>query len=206
MTRTERLARRLGLDNNPLRRRTDKIAVCLGAGLLAAFLSGAPLLSIAAAGWAGHAAAVEQRAQRDWQQVSAVLLRNAPATGPFAGSLYGGAWVPATWTAPDGRTRNGEVDVTTGLAAGQTVPIWVTIGLPGRPSADPRCGGGPVRPRGGRRPYSAGNNAGIPGRRDPLGNRPAPARGLGRGLGAGRAAVDQTLLVEGISGAGRRRQ
>ncbi len=134
MTRTERLARRLGLDNNPLRRRTDKIAVCLGAGLLAAFLSGAPLLSIAAAGWAGHAAAVEQRAQRDWQQVSAVLLRNAPATGPFAGSLYGGAWVPATWTAPDGRTRNGEVDVTTGLAAGQTVPIWVTMaGLPAGP-------------------------------------------------------------------------
>jgi hypothetical protein len=134
MTRTERLTRRLGLDNNPLRRRTDKIAVCLGAGLLAAFLSGAPLLSIAAAGWAGHAAAVEQRAQRDWQQVSAVLLRNAPATGPFAGSLYGGAWVPATWTAPDGRTRNGEVDVTSGLAAGQTVPIWVTTaGLPAGP-------------------------------------------------------------------------
>jgi hypothetical protein len=134
MTRTERLARRLGLDNNPLRRRTDKIAVCLGAGLLAAFLSGAPLLSIAAAGWAGHAAAVEQRAQRDWRQVSAVLLRNAPATGPFAGSLYGGAWVPATWTAPDGRNRNGEVDVTTGLAAGQTVPIWVTMaGLPAGP-------------------------------------------------------------------------
>jgi hypothetical protein len=102
--------------------------------LLAAFLSGAPLLSIAAAGWAGHAAAVEQRAQRDWQQVSAVLLRNAPATGPFAGSLYGGAWVPATWTAPDGRTRNGEVDVTSGLAAGQTVPIWVTTaGLPAGP-------------------------------------------------------------------------
>jgi len=49
MTRTERLARRLGLDSNPLRRRTDRIAGCLGAGLLAAFLIGAPLLSIASA-------------------------------------------------------------------------------------------------------------------------------------------------------------
>jgi hypothetical protein len=134
MTRTERLARRLGLDNNPLRRRTDKIAACLGAGLLAAFLSGAPLLSIAAAGWAGHAATEEQRVQRDWRQVSAMLLRNAPAPAPFAGSLYGGAWVPATWTAPDGRIRNGEVNVATGLAAGQTVPIWVTTaGLPAGP-------------------------------------------------------------------------
>ena len=134
MTRTERLARRLGLDNNPLRRRTDKIAVCLGAGLLAAFLSGAPLLSIAAAGWAGHAAAVEQRAQRDWRQVTAVLLRSAPAPAPFADGLYGGVWVPATWSAPDGQSRTGDINVTTGVAQGQTVPIWVTAsGLPAGP-------------------------------------------------------------------------
>jgi hypothetical protein len=134
MTRTERLARRLGLDNNPLRRRTDKIAVCLGAGLLVAFLGGAPLLSMAAASWAGHVAAAEQRAERDWRQVSAVLMRSAPAPDPFADSLYGGAWVPATWTAPDGRTRNGQVNVMTGLPAGAAVPIWVTpTGLPAGP-------------------------------------------------------------------------
>lgn len=52
-----RLARRLGLDGNPLRRRTDKIAVSLAALLLAVFLIGAPLLSMAAIGWAGRAAA-----------------------------------------------------------------------------------------------------------------------------------------------------
>jgi hypothetical protein len=50
---TPRLARRLGLDRNPLRRRTDKVAVCL-AVLLAVFVIGAPVLSVAAARRAGR--------------------------------------------------------------------------------------------------------------------------------------------------------
>lgn len=134
MTRTERLARRLGLDNNPLRRRTDRIAACLGAGLLTAFLIGAPLLSMAAAHWARHLGAAEQRAQRSWREVSAVLLRNAPVPAAFAGGLYGGTWVPARWTAPDGRVRTGQLDVTSGLAAGQKIGIWVNqAGLPTGP-------------------------------------------------------------------------
>ena len=56
-----RIARKLGLDGNPLRRRTDKIAACAAALLLAVFLTGAPLLSVAAAGWAGRPAAAELR-------------------------------------------------------------------------------------------------------------------------------------------------
>ena len=44
MKRT-RLARRLSLDRNPLRRRTDKIAAGLAALLVAVFLIGAPILS-----------------------------------------------------------------------------------------------------------------------------------------------------------------
>jgi len=56
MKRT-RLAHRLGLDGNPLRRRIDKIAAGLAALLVAVFLIGAPMLSMAAARWAGHAAA-----------------------------------------------------------------------------------------------------------------------------------------------------
>ncbi len=134
MTRRERLARRLGLDANPLRRCTDKIAACLGAGVLVAFLAGAPLLVMATADWAGHAGAAEQRAQRAWREVSAILQRRAPAADAFAGGLYGGTWVPATWTAPDGRARAGEIDVTTGLAKGQAIPIWVSpAGLPTGP-------------------------------------------------------------------------
>src|SRR5215470_11164041 len=52
-----RLARRLGLDGNPLRRRIDKIAACLAALLMAVFLTGAPMLSVAAARCTGRAAA-----------------------------------------------------------------------------------------------------------------------------------------------------
>jgi hypothetical protein len=59
--KTTRLARRLGLDGNPLRRRVDKIAACLAALLMAVFLIGAPMLSMAAARWVGHAATAGQR-------------------------------------------------------------------------------------------------------------------------------------------------
>jgi len=134
MRRSERLARRLGLDKNPLRRRTDRIAACLGAGLLIALLAGAPLLSMAAAHWAGHLGAAEQRAQRSWRQVSAVLLHGAPAPPAFAGGLYGGTWEPASWTAPDGRVRTGKLNITTGLAAGRKIGIWVNqAGVPTGP-------------------------------------------------------------------------
>ena len=134
MTRMERLTRRLGLDSNPLRRRTDRVATCLAAGLLTAFLIGAPLLSMAAAHYAGRLAAAEQRAQRSWRVVSAVLLRSAPAPAAFASGLYGGTWVPARWTAPDGRVRTGQLDVTSSLTAGQKVGIWVSqTGVPTGP-------------------------------------------------------------------------
>ncbi len=48
--KTTRIARKLGLDGNPLRRRTDKIAARLAALLLGVFVTGAPGLSVAAAG------------------------------------------------------------------------------------------------------------------------------------------------------------
>jgi hypothetical protein len=138
MTRTERLARRLGLDNNPLRRRTDRLQACLGASLLLAFLIGAPLLSIAAARWAGHVGTTEQRAQRASHEVTAVLLHGTPAPVLFASGLQVGAWVPARWTAPDGQARTGEIEVSDGLGAGAKVPIWVTTA--GEPTSPPLTG------------------------------------------------------------------
>ena len=76
---TARLARRLGLDRNPLRRRTDRMAVRLTVLLVVVFLAGAPLLSITAVGWAGRAAATEQQAVRAWDQVSAAYPVQAGA-------------------------------------------------------------------------------------------------------------------------------
>jgi hypothetical protein len=130
--KTTRLARRLGLDGNPLRRRSDKIAACLAALLMAVFLIGAPMLSMAAARWVGHAAAAGQRAARSWRQVPAVLPRGAPP--PAVGGVFGTSWVMARWTAPDGHERAGRIAVSTSLAAGRTVQLWVdTAGSPTGP-------------------------------------------------------------------------
>jgi hypothetical protein len=130
--RMPRLVRRLGLDGNPLRRRSDKLAVCLVALLVAGFLIGAPLLSVAAVGWAGRAGAAGQRAERSWRQVPAVLLQAASA--PAAGEVFGYSRVLARWTLRDGRARTGQIPVSSGLAAGRTVPLWVdAAGSPAGP-------------------------------------------------------------------------
>ena len=127
------LARRLGLDGNPLRRRTDKIAACFAALLLAMFLIGAPVLSIAATGWAGRTGATRQQVARSWHQVSAVLRQAKPALS-FSREALGFALVQAWWTAPDGRVRSGSIPVSAGLAAGNTVLLWVDeAGLPTGP-------------------------------------------------------------------------
>jgi hypothetical protein len=129
--RVRRLACWLGLDANPLRRRTDKIATFLAALLLLVFLVGAPLLATAAYGWAGRVGAAEQRAERSWRVVPAVLLKSVPAPNSFASGLFGYSWVPARWVAPNGKVRSGNIAVEVGMAAGRTVRIWVdAVGRP----------------------------------------------------------------------------
>ena len=119
------VARRLGLDANPLRRPTDKIATWLTVQFLVVVLIGVPLSGVLAFTWAGRAGAAELRAERSWREVPAVLLRSVPVSGSVAGSVFGYSWVPARWTAPDGRARVGNIPVAVGLAAGRTVPMWV---------------------------------------------------------------------------------
>jgi hypothetical protein len=128
------LARRLGLDGNPLRRRTDKIAACLAALLVAVFLAGAPVVSMVAIDASGRIAGGQQA--RSWRQVSAVVQQAAPT--PPAWELSGYSWVRARWTAPDGQARAGQVPVSTAVAAGQTVRVWVNAaGTPTGPPPNP---------------------------------------------------------------------
>jgi hypothetical protein len=130
-----RLARRLGLDGNPLRRRTDKIAVGLAALLVVVFLTAAPVVSMVAIGAAGRMAAGQQ-VTRSWRQVSAVVQNAAPA--PPAWELSGYSWVRARWIAPDGRARAGQIPVSTAVAVGQTVRVWVNAaGTPTGPLPNP---------------------------------------------------------------------
>ena len=123
--RARRLARKLGLDANPLRRRTDKLATWLVAQFLVVVLIGAPLFAIAAFTWAARVGAAEQRAERSWREVPAVLLRSVPVPDSFAGGVFGYSWVPARWTAPNGKVRSGDIPVEVGLTAGRKVRLWV---------------------------------------------------------------------------------
>jgi len=129
-----RLARRLGADHNPLRRRSDLIEAWLLPVTIALFV----LLSPVAAGgamWFSHAqAAASRQTQQTWHRVPAMLLRAAP--GPMAGSSH--AWTvrePARWVAADGTVHAAQVPVTAGTRAGSVVPVW--LDRAGRPQSLP---------------------------------------------------------------------
>jgi hypothetical protein len=123
--RLARQARRLGLDRNPLRRRTDRIESSIAAGLLALFLIGAPLVAVMAGRWAHQGGLREQRSQHAWHQIPAQVLTSAPVLPRYA---YRTTWIPgaqvaAKWTGPDGRARFGRVPAALGTRAGQTVLV-----------------------------------------------------------------------------------
>jgi len=131
-----RLARRLWMSNNRLRRRTDRIEAWITAGLIVVFLAGAPLAWFGAGRWAEQAVVREQHAQQSWHQVAAVLLKTAPPEPQFE---FGLPWDPvvmvlAHWMGPDGKDRIGQIPVKAGTWAGRTVRVWVdTLGRPTGP-------------------------------------------------------------------------
>ena len=131
-----RLARRLWMSNNRLRRRTDRIEAWITAGLIVAFLVGGPLSFIAAGRWAQQGVVREQHAQQTWHQVAATVLETAPAQPQFE---FGLPWTPvvlvlAHWMGPDGKDRIGQIPVKAGTWAGRTVRVWVdTLGRPTGP-------------------------------------------------------------------------
>ena len=124
MARRAGFSRHLALDHNPLRRRTDRLETCITAGLLAAFLAGAPLIAAAAVGWAHAWDLRQQRAQRSWHQVPALLLQAAPRHAAFRHTSSSIAWVRARCTPPGGRARAGEVPAPPGSRAGSRLLVW----------------------------------------------------------------------------------
>jgi uncharacterized membrane protein YidH (DUF202 family) len=122
MKRGRRIARWLGLDGNSLRRRTDKVGAYGKATLLAVFLIGTPVACTVAGIWTYHTAMTEQRVQRSWHQVPAIVLESVPEQDNYYGN--GVAWTPASWTAA-GHRHKGEIPVNGGAKAGTRVPVWV---------------------------------------------------------------------------------
>ncbi len=121
-----RRSRMFGWDRNPLRRRIDRVEAGMLAGLIMAFLIGAPVL-VAGAGHLARAAGLRAlRTQATWSQVSATVPSAAPnQSDEFSGQLDT-VLLPGRWTAPDGQPRSGLIPASPGVAVGNTARIWVS--------------------------------------------------------------------------------
>lgn len=120
-----RLARRLGGDGNPLRRRSDIIEAWLAPIAIVVFLALSPLVAGLAATGVRADNAAAQHVQQSWHPVSAVLLRAAP--GPeFSdnGANTWTEWAQARWTA-GGRQYTGKIPVPADSRAGSTQTVWL---------------------------------------------------------------------------------
>ena len=119
------MARRLGFDHNPLRRRSDLIEAWLLPAVIAVFLIVSPLLVGAASAWVHNDNAATVQAERSWHRVTAVLLEAVP--GPLMSDNGANTWV--TWTlarwSADGRLHVGHVPAAAGSSAGSTVSVWL---------------------------------------------------------------------------------
>lgn len=126
-SKAARFTRWLGLDRNPLRRGTDRVEAALRLVLVILLVLVVPAAAVAAGQWADHKAVhqaqVEQAAKH---LVTAVLLRNAPASGPpDPYTSVQTAWVLARWQPPGQPPRTGEVLAVAGAGKGSMVRIWI---------------------------------------------------------------------------------
>jgi hypothetical protein len=120
-----RRSRMFGWDGNPLRRRADRLEAGVLAGLIVAFLIGAPILVMVAGHWALAAATRALHAEAAWTQVPAAVQPSAPGQSSTSAVPDGTVWRRGRWTAPDGQPRSGWIAISPHVTAGGTAPIWV---------------------------------------------------------------------------------
>lgn len=118
---------------SPLRRTVDRIeraalAIAIGLAVVAV-----PVAVLAGAAVRHAADTIVNTENATTHPATALLLRDAPNTSPD--SDLGAATTLGEWHTPDGAVRTGPVDVSPGMTAGTTVPIWVDGA--GRPVAAP---------------------------------------------------------------------
>jgi hypothetical protein len=126
-TRRARYVRRLGLDDNPLRRPADKVDAWLRLAVLILILTAVPVAAIIAGQTADHLFSRQAQAQQATDHlVDAVLTQNAPASSVDPYAAVPDTWATARWRAPDGTARSGQVLAPIGSFAGDVVPVWVS--------------------------------------------------------------------------------
>jgi hypothetical protein len=122
-----RLARWLGFDRNPLRRATDRVEAALRLVMIILVVVAVPAATVTAGRWTDHDVLHQAQLQQAVDhQVTAVLLRDAPATGiPDPYTSVETTWVPARWQPPGQLPRTGEVLAVAGARKGSTVRTWI---------------------------------------------------------------------------------
>src|SRR5712691_4314827 len=119
-----RVTRGVRPDRNPLRRRTDRVEAFIFGGLVVAAAAGAPLAASTASDWAHAGATREAHVQQETRhQVQAVLLA-APRAAVSGYTVNGMTPARATWTAPSGVQRTGQVSVPPDAAKGTAITVW----------------------------------------------------------------------------------
>jgi hypothetical protein len=120
-----RLARRLGLDGNPLRRRSDVIAGWLMPAAVLAFLALSPAVYALTNARVHADDAAARRAERSWHRVTGIVL--APAPGAAQAGNGASNWTvtaPVQWTV-SGQTHTADLPVPAATAKGSHVPVWL---------------------------------------------------------------------------------
>jgi uncharacterized membrane protein YhaH (DUF805 family) len=120
-----RLSRRLALDRNPLRRRSDRVEAWLLPAVIAALLILGPAVGLLASRWASDHNSAAWQSQRQWHRVSAVLLQNAPGPlYPDGGQNSWIVWTPARWTVGT-VTHIAKVPAVSDSRAGSAITVWL---------------------------------------------------------------------------------
>ncbi|MGW1156065.1 Rv1733c family protein [Streptomyces rubiginosohelvolus] len=134
--------------DNPLRRATDRREAWVALGALLLLVVGAPAAGLAGGSIADDALQQSVRAQhQERHPVDAVVVGRAPGRERYVGDPEGGSeraariWVVASWQAPDGSRRTGEVATASRSGApGSPLRIWTdAAGLPVAPPMDGRA-------------------------------------------------------------------
>ena len=122
-----RLVRWFGFDRNPLRRGTDRVQAALRLVTVILLVAGVPTAAVVAGRQADHLALNRAHvAQARDHLVTAVLLRNAPATGiPNPYTDVQTTWVLARWQPSGQPPRVGQVLALVGARKGSAVQTWI---------------------------------------------------------------------------------
>lgn len=121
--------------NNPLRRRTDRVEAWVGLIAAAVMAVSAPVTGAVAADALGD----NLRDRSDYRRASAVLIENAPSTDGLS-TVSSDPKVPAKvkWKTPGGHSRTGRAPVEAGTPAHTRVTVWLdSRGEPRQPPPGP---------------------------------------------------------------------